>query len=326
MTDSWEDAPVPNAVPILPVSDLLRAVAWYGRLGFSVRTLYEEAGYAILGFEGTELHLNLAHGMPGPTKTWSGCYLRVADASALHARWMAAGAREVGGLADQPWGIREFATEDLDGNLWRVGSPIGSATEAAADGVAGDPAAAPSDGSVGTTDEWWHGIVSAGTCAGCGLRASEPAVAALAGLIRDAAHRFGAVLAEADDNAVRTRPSPEVWSALEYGAHVRDTMGVFTERIVRTRQEDEPELGWWDHEAAIAEGFTNELEAALVVDDLAEHAARLAAVLDAVPADAWDRAATRRGTERFTIELMARFTLHEVVHHRVDAERSLREV
>ena len=48
-----------------------------------------------------------------------------------------------------------------------------------------------------------------------------------------------------------------------------------------------------------------------------------ARVLDAVPPDAWDRAATRRGTERFTIELMARFSLHEVVHHHLDAERSL---
>ena len=101
MTDSWEDAPVPNAVPILPVSDLLRAVAWYGRLGFSVRSLFEDQGYAILGFEGTELHLNLAHGMPGPAETWSGCYLRVADADEVHARWMAVGAREVGGLVER---------------------------------------------------------------------------------------------------------------------------------------------------------------------------------------------------------------------------------
>ncbi|MEZ5178186.1 MAG: DinB family protein [Acidimicrobiales bacterium] len=274
---------MPNAVPVLPVSDLGAAVAWYERVGFSVRTRYEANGYAILGYQGTELHLNVAHGMPGATETWSGCYLRVTDVDEVHARWMAAGAREVGGLVDQPWGIREFATEDLDGNLWRVGSPV----------VAAEPETSPADGSAGTTDQWWHGIVSSGTCAGCGLRAGEPPVGQLAGLIRDAAHRFGTVLADADDDAVRTRPAPEVWSALEYGAHVRDTLGVFTERIVRTRQEDEPELGWWDHEAAIAEGFTNELEAALVVDDLGEHAARLAAVLDSLPADAWERAGTR---------------------------------
>lgn len=318
MTDSWDDAPVPNAVPVLPVRDLARSVAWYERLGFVVRTRYDDAGYAILGFEGTELHLTSAPDMAPATETLSGCYLRVADADAVHARWATAGAPEVAGLVDQPWGIREFATEDPDGNLWRVGSPVG--TGATVDATSRTMA---TDGSAGTTDEWWHGIVSTGTCAGCGLRASEPAVASLAGLIRDAAHRFGTVLAEADDDAVRTRPAPEVWSALEYGAHVRDTLGVFTERIVRTRQEDEPELGWWDHEAAIAEGFTNELEAALVVDDLVEHAARLADVLASMPPEAWDRAATRRGTERFTIELMARFTLHEVMHHRVDAERSL---
>lgn len=306
--------PLPVAVPVLPVADLERAIAWYVRLGFAEIARYPH--YALLHLDGAEVHLVASPVAPTPAESASGCYLRVADADAVHASWMALGAREVQHLVDQPYGIREFATEDLDGNLWRVGSPIVA-------GAAAEPGTAPSDGSVGTTDEWWHGIVSSGTCAGCGLRAGEPPAASLAGLIRDAAHRFGALLAEADDDAVRTRPAPGTWSALEYGAHVRDTLGVFTERIVRTRQEDEPELGWWDHEAAIAEGFTNELEAALVVDDLAEHAARLAAVLDSVPPDAWDRAATRRGTERFTIELMARFTLHEVVHHRVDAERSL---
>jgi catechol 2,3-dioxygenase-like lactoylglutathione lyase family enzyme len=111
-----------TAVPVLPVSDLVRSVAWYERLGFQVRARYE--GYAIVGFDGAELHLNEMPSLPAADQSVSGAYLRVADADAVHAHWSAMGAPTIAAPEDQPYGIREFATEDLDGNLWRVGAPI----------------------------------------------------------------------------------------------------------------------------------------------------------------------------------------------------------
>jgi hypothetical protein len=116
---------------------------------------------------------------------------------------------------------------------------------------------------------------------------------------------------------------PRTWSALEYGVHVRDVLNVFSERIVRTLAEHEPELGWWDHEAAIDDGMANESDVGAVVDDLGRNASKLSEALRLVDEDDWPRGATRIPAERFTIELMARFALHEVVHHRADAERSL---
>ncbi len=319
MTDSWVDAPVPCAVPVLPVSELAHSVAWYTRLGFAVRAEYD--GYAILGFEGTELHLAEHPDTPPATESLSGCYLRVADADALHARWTALGAREVAPPGDRPWGQREFATEDPDGNLWRVGSPLVERSSApTSDATDGSGA---TDGSAGTGLDHWLVVVAEATCAGCGLAAADGPASALAGRLRDEAHRWGVALTDADDDPVRRRPAPGTWSALEYGVHVRDLLLVFTERTARTLVETDPELGWWDHEAAIDDGWANESEVAAVVDDLAENARRYAEALDQVPADAWDRGATRRDGERFTIELMARFALHEVVHHRLDAERSL---
>ena len=44
------------------------------------------------------------------------------DVDAVHARAVAAGAEVVRPLADTPYGSREFAVRDPEGNLWSVGS------------------------------------------------------------------------------------------------------------------------------------------------------------------------------------------------------------
>ena len=340
-----------TAVPVLPVSDLARAMAWYQRLGFEL--VAEHPGYAIVELDGAELHLNELHDLPGPQQTWSGVYLHVADADDLFARWTALGARAIAPPADQPYGLREFATEDLDGNLWRVGSPLvplvplGSEDHDPADhdpadaepgteGGHGRPpsvpgsdelveAAVPTDGSAGTGLESWLPVVAErAACAGCGFEPRSLPARALGAEVRDEAHALGQLLLDADDDAVRVRGADGSWSALEYGVHVRDLLTVFAERIVRTLAEHDPELGWWDHEAAIDDGMANESDVAAVVDDLGRNAGKLSEALRLVGDDDWDRSATRRDGERFTIELMARFVLHEVVHHAADARAALR--
>ena len=345
-----------TAVPVLPVSDLVRAVAWYERLGFRVRAFFD--GYAILALDGAELHLNEFHDAPPATETFSGAYLRVADADAVHSHWSAMGARTIAAPEDQPYGIREFATEDLDGNLWRVGAVIpggpaddylpaepppapepevdpfdgswgepdlpGTAPEAEAAAAPPPPGGLRTDGGPGTGEDAWYPLVAEGaTCAGCGLANGELASRAIGAQVRDEVHPFGELLAAADDDAVRQRPAPGSWSALEYGVHVRDSLSVFAERIIRTLAEHDPQLGWWDHEAAIADGMANESDVSAVVDDLQRNAAKLSEALRLVSEDDWDRPATRRNGERMTIELLARFSLHEVVHHRVDAAAAL---
>lgn len=336
-----------TAVPVLPVSDLTRAVAWYQRLGFAVVALHP--GYGILELDGAEVHLNECDDLPGPHETWSGVYLHVADADAVFARWTAMGARAIAEPADQPYGLREFATEDLDGNLWRVGSPAEplvalddeppDAPDAPADAEPGmepghgrpgsvpgsdEAVAAVSDGSPGTGLDAWFPLVADGQrCAGCGHDPAELPARALGAQVRDEAHRLGQLLGEADDDQVRVRGIDGSWSALEYGVHVRDLLTVFSERIVRTLAEHEPELGWWDHEEAIADGMANETDVAAVVDDLGRNAGKLSEALRLVSDDDWERAAIRREGERFTIELLARFALHEVVHHTADARRAL---
>jgi hypothetical protein len=96
-----------------------------------------------------------------------------------------------------------------------------------------------------------------------------------------------------------------------------------TERVARTLVEDDPEYGWWDHEAAVTDEHYNEQDPTAVAGDLAANAQWLAGTLALVEGAEWDRTGTRRGTEPFTVAGLGRFTLHELSHHRWDAERLL---
>ena len=325
-----------ETVAILPAADLDRAEAWYGRLGFTVVGLWE--GYRIL--RAGSFHLHLAGSDHDPGASTSAVYLYVDDVDTVHAIWAAAGVTILEGLQDREWAMREFAALDPDGNLWRVGTrtdrpaadasgPALPATEAGPTGTGSAEAGSvdatpPTDGSPGTTDQHWLAIVGgAAACAGCGFDPGTAAAGGLADRLRDDAYAWRRLLLEVDDDAVRARPAAGTWSALEYGVHVRDTVAVFTERILRTLAEDRPELGWWDHEAAIEDGFANESDVEAVLDDLDDNVGRLREVLGRVGDEQWSRPATRRDEEAFTVELLARFVAHEVAHHRADAERGL---
>ncbi len=161
-------------------------------------------------------------------------------------------------------------------------------------------------------------------CPDCGANAAAIVDDELGpALVREVA-AWGRTLATADPARVRVRPGPGVWSALEYAAHVRDLLPVMAQRIRRIREEDDPVLGWWDHQAAVIDDRYNEQDPVLVLEALGANARAFVATLREVEADEWARGGQRRPGERFTIRGMARFVLHETIHHRDDAERALR--
>ena len=308
------------AVPVLAVSNLARSVVFYETLGFV--PIVESEGRAILVFQGAETQLVQVDGLPRAAKNAAGAYLRVHDADAVHAQWTRVGGIALDPPVDGPHGLREFTTVDLDGNHWTVGSlgPAVPPRPGAADHTSGT-SDAPVDGSPGTTDGAWLAIVESATCAGCGLTASAGATGVIGGRIIEAAHRWQSLL-DGDEATLRRRPDPSTWSALEYAVHVRDVLRVFDERIARMLVENDPDLGWWDHETAIEHANVNDIAISSVSEDLMRNAAELRGTLQKVAGAAWLRTGTRRSGERMTIETAARFALHEVIHHRVDAEQS----
>jgi catechol 2,3-dioxygenase-like lactoylglutathione lyase family enzyme len=119
------------AIPILPARSLDATLAFYTRLGFAVGFRQDEPSpYAIIGRGSVELHF-FGFADLRPEDSYAGCYLRVNDVDTLHHDWSALGLPGAGiprltAVSDKPWGMREFALVDPNGNLVRVGEEIAS--------------------------------------------------------------------------------------------------------------------------------------------------------------------------------------------------------
>lgn len=111
------------AIPTLPSRSLPATVAFYGRLGFDGELIGD--GYAILTRGSIELHF-FPHPDLEPDACYAGCYVRLQAVDALHAELAAArlplqGIPRLEPVEDKPWGMREFALLDNDGNLIKFG-------------------------------------------------------------------------------------------------------------------------------------------------------------------------------------------------------------
>jgi hypothetical protein len=133
----------------------------------------------------------------------------------------------------------------------------------------------------------------------------------------------------ADEEYLRTNPAPGVFSPIQYGAHVRDILRVYGDRILLALAEDDPEVPTFHPSEAEWERY-NHLGREELADDLAEQAQRLADILDRLEDDAWSRTVTRQallaGTDnvyRFTVAGIASYAVHEAHHHLLDADGTL---
>jgi hypothetical protein len=150
-------------------------------------------------------------------------------------------------------------------------------------------------------------------CPECGLSAGEVDVADVASRAELAAAEWVQILTS--HPAVTARPQPRVWSALEYGAHVRDVYRLFDARLVLMLTEDEPTFDNWDQdETAIAEGYS-EQDPDRVADELAAAAAVFVARLRALEPSQLERRGRRTDGAEFTVTTFAQYFLHDVIHH-----------
>jgi hypothetical protein len=156
-------------------------------------------------------------------------------------------------------------------------------------------------------------------CPECGYDASAVSGQDVPDRLRAAIARLRtAVLAPGSDR----RPQPDVWSALEYGCHVRDVCIVFGTRLAQMRYADDPQFPDWDQDkTALAERYW-EQDPVRVGDELAVESERIAADFATVRDDEWRRPGRRSNGSVFTIDSLARYFLHDVVHHVHDVARS----
>ena len=149
-------------------------------------------------------------------------------------------------------------------------------------------------------------------CTECGYDAALVGFRDVPGVLRANAAEWPTELRRAD---VRSRPDDRTWSPLEYSAHVRDVFRIFHGRLRLMLAEDAPTFPNWDQdETAIADRYS-EQDPERVASELLEAAADLAEALEQVDDADLERTGLRSDGSAFTVESLARYFIHDPVHH-----------
>ncbi|MFN2389727.1 MAG: DinB family protein [Actinomycetota bacterium] len=155
-------------------------------------------------------------------------------------------------------------------------------------------------------------------CPECGFDVRSFPREEVGAMIRANAAQWRKVLS---DPTARSRPLASVWSALEYGCHVRDVFRLYDERVQMMLEQDGPAYPNWDQdETAVRERY-GEQDPPQVATELEEAAGRLADRFDALQEEQWARPGERSDGARFTVESLARYLMHDPAHHLHDVAR-----
>jgi DinB superfamily len=150
-------------------------------------------------------------------------------------------------------------------------------------------------------------------CPDCGLEAGMVDPAEIPERAFVAAEEWIQILRSSP--AVTSRPFPDVWSPLEYGAHVRDAFRVFDGRLAQMLAEDDPTFENWDqNETAIRERYRDQ-DPEVVADELEAAAEAFVARLASVQPSQLGRTGRRSNGSEFTVASLSQYFLHDVVHH-----------
>lgn len=161
-------------------------------------------------------------------------------------------------------------------------------------------------------------------CDQCGYDAASVERDALGARFRANAADWRAILNSGAIVAQRP-PVPEgespVWSALEYGAHVRDVYELVAERLKRMLKKNHPTFKDWDQNKAAIKGKYGDQEPDKVAYKLAVNAGQVADTFDRLSSDEWARTGMRSDGAEFTIESFGTYILHDLEHHVWDARQ-----
>jgi hypothetical protein len=111
-----------SAAPVLASLDMDRTMELYtGKLGF--KKGWHDANYGIVSRDEIVIHFWKTDNEIFPQNT--SCYVYVTGVDELHKEMEEAGVVHPNGtLEDKPWGMREFAILDTDGNMIKFGENL----------------------------------------------------------------------------------------------------------------------------------------------------------------------------------------------------------
>lgn len=109
-----------RAVPVLASLNIDKTVSFYQeKMGFD-KIGWKDKNYAVIARDEVEVHFWKCNNKIYPENT--SCYIHVEDVDGLYKEMKSAGVVHPNGpLKNQPWGMREFAVLDQDGNMIKFG-------------------------------------------------------------------------------------------------------------------------------------------------------------------------------------------------------------
>ena len=155
-------------------------------------------------------------------------------------------------------------------------------------------------------------------CPECGLDVRALSRQQLVAMLRDNAVTWAELL---HDTHVRRRPSDDVWSALEYGCHVRDVYRLFDQRLQLMLDQEHPTFANWDQDETAVQERYDQQDPKVVAQELRSAAETLGGRFAALSEHQWGRTGARTDGARFTVDSFGRYLLHDIVHHVDDVRR-----
>ena len=111
------------------------------------------------------------------------------------------------------------------------------------------------------------------------------------------------------------RPRPNIWSALEYGCHVRDVFRLYDKRLVMMLTLDNPTFANWDQDKTAVDDRYDLQDPVVVRREIVFACDQLADRFDSVADAEWGRKGQRSDGAAFTIDTFGRYMVHDPIHH-----------
>ncbi len=129
--------------------------------------------------------------------------------------------------------------------------------------------------------------------------------------------RWRAVLRRPD---AAERPNDHTWSPLEYACHVRDVFSLFDQRLNLMLYSDDARFEDWDQDRTALDKDYASADPAVVSAELTAEGKQVAESFAGVREAEWGRKGLRSNGSEFTVLTLARYFLHDVVHHLHDVD------
>ena len=153
-------------------------------------------------------------------------------------------------------------------------------------------------------------------CLECGFDAAAIAVSDVAPGIRANAATWADILRSGPRSGdVRERPTPGIWSPLEYACHVRDVLRLYERRLDLMLSQDDPLYANWDQDETAVSGRYGEADPTQVAKEIFVAARTIADRFAGLAGADWSRPGRRSDGAAFTVDSFSRYLLHDLVHH-----------